>query len=135
MRRSKKTRVTKTVKEYIVREVSKKYDTKIEDLRNNHPATIETKEFEKAIQEIAKTANTKAQEYLAKYHITNMYGRELIDSFGSNAYHFRHEQENELRNKISELQDARAKAIENILLNLELGGATLNELNEMIANA
>lgn len=128
-------RVTKTVKEYIVREVSKKYDTKIEDLRNNHPATIEKKEFEKAVQEIAKTANAKAQEYLAKYHITNMFGKELIDSFGSNTYHFRHEQENELHNKISELQNARAKTIENILLNLELGGATLNELNEMIADA
>lgn len=128
-------RVTKIVKEYIIKEVSKKYDTKIKDLRNNHPATIETKEFEKAIQEIAKTANAEAQEYLTKYHIINKYGKALIEGFGSSSYHFRHDQEDELRSKINELQDARAKAIENILLNLELGGATLNELNEMIANA
>lgn len=129
-------RVTKLIREYVKKEVTKKYDAKIEKLREEHyDISCDCKAYKKEAEELIKDAIEKCEELLSTKY-TN-----VIVGYGNNDKAVRvsdarpSSSANVLLNtKISKLKTERDYKIENILIELELG-ATKSDLDELLKNA
>lgn len=126
-------RVTKTVKEYISKKVAEKYKPLIEEIDLDYKVKKEevnkkiecaVKEFEKQLKAIVADNNDKwtfdVAERWGEKRILSWY--EVSDKTA----------EHEYRNQKSQLECERNEKIENIIVELELGG-TRETLEKMLA--
>ena len=123
-------RVTKLVREYVTKEVSKVYD---EPIKNATKGYEEEKEMiENQFKAILDKANEKAEAILSKY---KGYELKYCDKkpFGRSGSLFNYDKWNDGQIKASELRQEKLNKIDDILITLELGG-TKAELEEMIKN-
>lgn len=123
-------RVTKLVREYVTKEVSKVYD---EPIKNTTKDYNEEKEMiESQFKAILDEANERAEAILSKYE-----GYELRycdkKPFSRAGTLFNFDKWNDGQIKAEELRKEKLNKIDDILITLELGG-TKAELEEMIKN-
>jgi hypothetical protein len=123
-------RVTKLVREYVTKEVSKVYDEPIKNATKNYDEEKEM--IENQFQAILDEANERAEAILSKYK-----GYELKycngKPFMRSGSLFNYDKWNDGQTKASELKQEKLNKIDDILITLELGGTKV-ELEEMIKN-
>ena len=130
-------RVTKRIEEYIIRTLNNKAQAKIDEIWA--PSNKEKEQIQESLKAILAEANDKAQELLAQYPqyiIKSRYGHPESKAFCFNDYlDFKPGYDRELAEETGRIRKASRAAVENIILELELGGdkamleKMLNELN------
>lgn len=128
-------RVTKLIKEYVMEEVHAKYQKQIDKVIEESVSTQKEREFNEEIKAMRELWEQDYINLMEKYGIVGSFeGLEhvRVNYCGCGLHH---KDIDENRKEVRKLKRQEQDAIQKILLNLELGGATLNELNEMIANA
>ena len=123
-------RVTGVIKDYITREVTKKYREKLDSIPNDYQ-----EDYDKMISEIealVDETNVKARQIAEKYGMLEEKNYNIID------YHTYRLGDSERSDKryalVSELKKERDDKIAQIILDLELGETTKKELNDVLAN-
>lgn len=123
-------RVTGVIKDYITREVTKKYQEKLDSIPNDYQ-----EDYDKMIDEIqalVDETNVKARQIAEKYGMLKEKNYDIID------YHTYRLGDSERSDKryalVSELKKERDDKIAQIILDLELGETTKKELNDVLAN-
>ena len=123
-------RVTGVIKDYITREVTKKYQEKLDSIPNDYQ-----EDYDKMIDEIealVDETNVKARQIAEKYGMLKEKNYDIID------YHTYRLGDGERSDKryalVSELKKERDDKIAQIILDLELGETTKKELNDVLAN-
>ena len=123
-------RVTGVIKDYITREVNKKYQEKLDSIPNDYQ-----EDYDKMISEIkalVDETNIKARQIAEKYGMLKEKNYDIID------YHTYRLGDSERSDKryalVSELKKERDDKIAQIILDLELGETTKKELNDVLAN-
>ena len=123
-------RVTGVIKDYITREVNKKYQEKLDSIPNDYQ-----EDYDKMIDEIealVDETNIKARQIAEKYGMLKEKNYNIID------YHTYHLGDNARSDKryalVRELKQKRDDKIAQIILDLELGETTKKELNDVLAN-
>ena len=123
-------RVTRVIKDYITREVNKKYQEKLDSIPNDYQ-----EDYDKMIGEIealVDETNIKARQIAEKYGMLEEKNYNIID------YHTYRLGDDTRRSKRyaleKELQKERDDKIAQIILDLELGETTKKELNDVLAN-
>lgn len=115
-------RVTKRIEEYISRTINSKAQTKIDEIWE--PSHKEQEQIKAQLKVILDEANRKAEELLAQhpqYIMKNQYGSNA--AFYSNDYlGFKPGYDRELAEETARIRKASRAAVENIILELELGG-------------
>lgn len=123
-------RVTGVIKDYITREVTKKYQEKLDSIPNDYQ-----EDYNKMIDEIetlVDETDVKARQIAEKYGMLEEKNYNIIDyhtyRLGNNTrrskrYALEKELEKECNDKIAQ-----------IILDLELGETTKKELNDVLAN-
>ena len=123
-------RVTKLVREYVTKEVSKVYDEPIKNATKDYDDEKEM--IENQFQAILDEANEKAEAILSKHK-----GYEIRycnkKPFNRSGTLFNFDKWNDGQIKAEELRQEKLNKIDDILITLELGG-TKAELEEMIKN-
>ena len=128
-------RVTKRIEEYISRTINNKAQSKIDEIWE--PSHKEQKQIKEQLNAILAEANRKAEELLAQhpqYIMKNRYGSNA--AFYFNDYlGFKPGYDRELCEETARIRNACREAIENIILELELGGdkAMLEKLLNEVA--
>lgn len=128
-------RVTKLIKEYVMEEVHAKYQKQIDKVIEEAVSTQKEREFNEEVDAMRELWEQNYIDLMKKYGIVGSFeGLEYVrvSRCGCGLHH---KDIDENRKEVRKLKRQEQDAIQRILLNLELGGATLNELNEMIANA
>lgn len=123
-------RVTKLVREYVTKEVSKVYDEPIENATKDYREEVAI--IDSQLKAILDEANDKAKTILAKfkgYEIKYNDGK----PFRCSGSVFNFDKWNGCQLKANELRQEKLHKIDDILITLELGG-TKAELEEMIKN-
>ena len=128
-------RVTKRIEEYILRTLNNKAQSKIDEIWE--PSNKEKEQIKAQLKIILDEANRKAEELLAQhpqYIFRSRYGSNA--AFYLNDYlDFKPGYDRELANETDRIRKASRAAVENITLELELGGdkaileKLLNEVN------
>lgn len=128
-------RVTKRIEEYISRTINNKAQSKIDEIWE--PSHKEQKQIKEQLNAILAEANRKAEELLAQhpqYIMKNRYSNNA--AFYFNDYlGFKPGYDRELCEETDRIRKASRAAVENIVLELELGGdkamleKMLNEVN------
>ena len=128
-------RVTKRIEEYISRTINNKAQSKIDEIWE--PSHKEQEQIKEQLKAILDEANSKAEELLAQhpqYTMKNQYGSKA--AFYFNDYlGFKPGYDRELAQETDRIRKASRAAVENIVLELELGGdkamleKMLNEVN------
>ena len=123
-------RVTGVIKDYITREVNKKYQEKLDSIPNDYQ-----EDYDKMIDEIetlVDETNVKARQIAEKYGMLKEKNYNIID------YHTYRLGDSERSDKryalVNELRKERDDKIAQIILDLELGETTKKELNDVLAN-
>ena len=123
-------RVTGVIKDYITREVNKKYQEKLDSIPNDYQ-----EDYDKMIDEIealVDETNIKARQIAEKYGMLKEKNYDIID------YHTYRLGDNTRSDKryalVRELKQKRDDKIAQIILDLELGETTKKELNDILAN-
>lgn len=123
-------RVTGVIKDYITREVNKKYQEKLDSIPNDYQ-----EDYDKMIDEIealVNETNVKARQIAEKYGMLKEKNYNIID------YHTYRLGDSERSDKryalVNELRKERDDKIAQIILDLELGETTKKELNDVLAN-
>lgn len=123
-------RVTGVIKDYITREVNKKYQEKLDSIPNDYQ-----EDYDKMIDEIqtlVDETNIKARQIAEKYGMLKEKNYDIID------YHTYRLGDSERSDKryalVNELRKERDDKIAQIILDLELGETTKKELNDVLAN-
>ena len=123
-------RVTGVIKDYITREVNKKYQEKLDSIPNDYQ-----EDYDKMIDEIealVDETNVKARQIAEKYGMLEEKNYNIID------YHTYRLGDNTRSDKryalVRELKQERDDKIAQIILDLELGETTKKELNDVLAN-
>ena len=123
-------RVTGVIKDYITREVNKKYQEKLDSIPNDYQ-----EDYDKMIDEIktlVDETNVKARQIAEKYGMLEEKNYNIID------YHTYRLGDNTRSDKryalVRELKQKRDDKIAQIILDLELGETTKKELNDVLAN-
>ena len=123
-------RVTGVIKDYITREVNKKYQEKLDSIPNDYQ-----EDYDKMISEIetlVDETNVKARQIAEKYGMLKEKNYKIID------YHTYRLGDSERSDKryalVNELRKERDDKIAQIILDLELGETTKKELNDVLAN-
>ena len=123
-------RVTGVIKDYITREVNKKYQEKLDSIPNDYQ-----EDYDKMIDEIqtlVDETNVKARQIAEKYGMLKEKNYDIID------YHTYRLGDSERSDKryalVNELRKERDDKIAQIILDLELGETTKKELNDVLAN-
>ena len=123
-------RVTGVIKDYITREVNKKYREKLDSIPNDYQ-----EDYDKMISEIqalVDETNVKARQIAEKYGMLKEKNYDIID------YHTYRLGDSERSDKryalVNELKKERDDKIAQIILDLELGETTKKELNDVLAN-
>lgn len=123
-------RVTGVIKDYITREVTKKYQEKLDSIPNDYQ-----EDYDKMISEIetlVDETNIKAKQIAEKYGMLEEKDYQIIDyktyRLGDS------ERRNKRRALNRELEKECNDKIAQIILDLELGETTKKELNDVLAN-
>ena len=123
-------RVTGVIKDYITREVNKKYQEKLDSIPNDY-----REDYNKMISEIealVDETNIKARQIAEKYGMLKEKNYDIID------YHTYRLGDSERIDKryalVNKLKKERDDKIAQIILDLELGETTKKELNDVLAN-
>ena len=123
-------RVTGVIKDYITREVNKKYQEKLDSIPNDYQ-----EDYDKMIDEIealVDETNVKARQIAEKYGMLKEKNYNILD------YHTYRLGDSERSDKryalVNELRKERDDKIAQIILDLELGETTKKELNDVLAN-
>ena len=123
-------RVTRVIKDYITREVNKKYQEKLDSIPNDYQ-----EDYDKMIDEIealVDETNVKARQIAEKYGMLKEKNYDIID------YHTYRLGDSERSDKryalVNKLKKERDDKIAQIILDLELGETTKKELNDVLAN-
>ena len=123
-------RVTGVIKDYITREVAKKYQEKLDSIPNDYQ-----EDYNKMISEIealVDETNVKARQIAEKYGMLKEKNYDIID------YHTYRLGDSERSDKryalVNKLKKERDDKIAQIILDLELGETTKKELNDVLAN-
>lgn len=123
-------RVTGVIKDYITREVTKKYQEKLDSIPNDYQ-----EDYDKMISEIealVDETNIKARQIAEKYGMLQKKNDKIISY---NSYNLG---DNERSNKryalTKKLRIEKDDKIAQIILDLELGETTKKELNDVLAN-
>ena len=123
-------RVTGVIKDYITREVTKKYREKLDSIPNDYQ-----EDYDKMISEIetlVDETNVKARQIAEKYGMLEEKNYNIID------YHTYRLGDNTRSDKRYALEKELKKEcddkITQIILDLELGETTKKELNDVLAN-
>lgn len=122
-------RVTTIIKDYIAREVGKKYLEKLNSIPNDYQ-----EDYDKMIDELssfAKDCNEKAKDIVRKY---DMLEDEKYEIINYRTYSLGNEERRQKRSQLEkELQTAKKDKIAQIILDLELGETTKKELAEVLS--
>ena len=117
-------RVTKRIEEYISRTLNNKAQAKIDEIWA--PSNKEKEQIKAQLGIILDEANRKAEELLAQYPqytIKSCYDYPEGKAFCSNDYlDFKPGYDRELAEETTRIRKASKEAVENIILELELGG-------------
>lgn len=123
-------RVTEVIKDYIIREVNKKYQEKLDSIPNDYQ-----EDYDKMIDEIevlVDETNVKARQIAEKYGMLEKKDYDIIN------YHTYYLVDNTRKNKrcalVNNLKKERDNKIAQIVFDLELGETTKKELNDVLAN-
>ena len=123
-------RVTGVIKDYITREVTKKYREKLDSIPNDYQ-----EDYDKMISEIealVDETNIKARQIAEKYGMLKEKNYKIIDY---NSYRLGDSERSDKRYAlVKELKKERDDKIAQIILDLELGETTKKELNDVLAN-
>ena len=123
-------RVTGVIKDYITREVNKKYREKLDSIPNDYQ-----EDYDKMISEIealVDETNIKARQIAEKYGMLKEKNYKIIDY---NTYRLGDSERSDKRYAlVNELKKERDDKIAQIILDLELGETTKKELNDVLAN-
>ena len=123
-------RVTKVVKDYIEREINKKYQEKLDSIPNDYQ-----EDYNKMIEEIgqyAKKCNEKAKDIARKY---DMLEKEDYNIIEYRTYYLGNSERQQKRRDIErELKKEKDDKIAQIILDLELGEVNKKELNDVLNN-
>ena len=123
-------RVTGVIKDYITREVNKKYQEKLDSIPNDYQ-----EDYDKMISEIealVNETNIKARQIAEKYGMLEEKNYKII---GYNTYYLGDDTRRDKRYAlVNELKKERDDKIAQIILDLELGETTKKELNDVLAN-
>lgn len=123
-------RVTKVVKDYIEREINKKYQEKLNSIPNDYQ-----EDYNKMIEEIrqyAEKCNEKAKDIARKY---DMLEEEDYDIIEYRTYHLGNSERQQKRRDIErELKKEKDDKIAQIIIDLELGEVNKKELNDVLNN-
>ena len=123
-------RVTKVVKDYIEREINKKYQEKLNSIPNDYQ-----EDYNKMIEEIrqyAEKCNEKAKDIARKY---DMLEEEDYDIIEYRTYRLGNSERQQKRRDIErELKKEKDDKIAQIILDLELGEVNKKELNDVLNN-
>ena len=123
-------RVTGVIKDYITREVNKKYREKLDSIPNDYQ-----EDYDKMIDEIetlVDETNVKARQIAEKYGMLKEKNYKIIDY---STYRLGDNTRSDKRYALErELRKERDDKIAQIILDLELGETTKKELNDVLAN-
>ena len=123
-------RVTGVIKDYITREVTKKYREKLDSIPNDYQ-----EDYDKMLSEIevlVDETNVKARQIAEKYGMLKEKNYEIIDY---NTYRLGDDTRSDKRYAlVRELKQKRDDKIAQIILDLELCETTKKELNDVLAN-
>ena len=123
-------RVTGVIKDYITREVNKKYREKLDSIPNDYQ-----EDYDKMISEIealVDETNIKARQIAEKYGMLKEKNYKIIDY---RTYRLGDSERSDKRYALmNELRKERDDKIAQIILDLELGETTKKELNDVLAN-
>ena len=123
-------RVTKVIKDYIEREINKKYLEKLNSIPNDYQ-----EDYNKMIEEIrqyAEKCNEKAKDIARKY---DMLEEEDYDIIEYRTYRLGNSERLQKRRDIErELKKEKDDKIAQIILDLELGEVNKKELNDVLNN-
>ena len=123
-------RVTGVIKDYITREVYKKYQEKLDSIPNDYQ-----EDYDKMIDEIealVDETNIKARQIAEKYGMLKEKNYNIIDY---HTYRLGDDTRSDKRYALEkELKKERDDKIAQIILDLELGETTKKELNDVLAN-
>ena len=130
-------RVTKVIREYVEREVGKKFEPAFKTAEEiGNPAVKEVRDYintviddaNKRIVEMAKSKGVLSSDGLSddQIHIVS------TQSFSLSRYIRDEASDKERADKLIDLRNKKKAAIEDILLSLELGEATKDELRGLI---
>ena len=123
-------RVTGVIKDYITREVTKKYQEKLDSIPNDYQ-----EDYDKMIDEIealVDETNIKARQIAEKYGMLKEKNYDIIDY---HTYRLGDDTRRERRCTLErELKKERDDKITQIILDLELGETTKKELNDILAS-
>ena len=121
-------RVTKVIKDYIEREINKKYLEKLNSIPNDYQ-----EDYNKMIEEIrqyAEKCNEKAKDIARKY---DMLEKEDYDIIEYRTYHLGNNERQQKRRDIErELKKEKDDKIAQTILDLELGEVNKKELNDVL---
>ena len=123
-------RVTKVIKDYIEREINKKYLEKLNSIPNDYQ-----EDYNKMIEEIgqyAEKCNEKAKDIARKYDMLEKEDYNIIDY---RTYHLGNSERLQKRRDIErELKKEKDDKIAQTILDLELGEVNKKELNDVLNN-
>lgn len=123
-------RVTKVIKDYIEREINKKYLEKLNSIPNDYQ-----EDYNKMIEEIrqyAEKCNEKAKDIARKYDMLEKEDYNIIDY---RTYHLGNSERQQKRRDIErELKKEKDDKIAQTILDLELGEVNKKELNDVLNN-
>ena len=123
-------RVTGVIKDYITREVNKKYQEKLDSIPNDYQ-----EDYDKMIDEIealVDETNIKARQIAEKYGMLKEKNYKIIDY---STYRLGDDTRSDKRYAlVRELKQKRDDKIAQIILDLELGETTKKQLNDVLAN-
>lgn len=123
-------RVTGVIKDYITREVTKKYQEKLDSIPNDYQ-----EDYDKMIDEIealVDETNIKARQIAEKYGMLQKKNDKIISY---NSYNLGDDERNKKRCDLTrKLRIEKDDKIAQIILDLELGETTKKELNDVLAN-
>lgn len=120
-------RVTKIIKAYVEKEVSAIYDSKIADIRK--PYDDEKTKAEKLIAEITLRANEEIAQALK---VSGFEPWSSYKDYVESSTIINREKWDKVEEKISKLRKEKNEKIDDILINLELGSVTKEELDNII---
>lgn len=123
-------RVTGVIKDYITREVNKKYQEKLDSIPNDYQEDYDMMISE--IETLVDETNVKARQIAEKYGMLQKKNDKIISYSSYNLG------DNERKNKryalVNKLKKEYDDKIAQIILDLELGETTKKELNDVLAN-
>ena len=124
-------RVTKIIKEYVEETVNGIYDPIIQNCSKEY--SEKRNEVEEILEKMVNEFDVAAKKVIKEHGFTidSWYGRE--EHIVGHTCNFGKKEYESIANKRNELRDEKRRKIQDILVNLELGG-TKAELDEMLKN-